>query len=107
MKRSKLVVLLMLLTLAFSWFVSVGVVFAENPWDADGPGQAGSSDTSSSPTTNIRPIGDILLHPDGLDVFRGWLLQVYFRVHVQKPAVAAPAIVGGGEKGQMTNTSRR
>lgn len=101
MKRSKLVVFLMLLSLAFSWFVSVGVVSAENPWDADSPGSTGSSDTSSAPTTDIRP-GD---SGSGFDAFYDWLVQVFVAVYFQATNTTGVAKVDDGGKSQTTTTS--
>ena len=104
MNRSKLVVFLMLLSLAFSWFVSVGVVSAENPWDADSPGSTGSSDTSSAPTTDIRPGGD---SGDGFDAFYDWLVTVFVRVYFQATSYSNVAVADDGGKSQTIATSVR
>ena len=108
MKRSKLVVLLMLLSLAFSWFVSVGVVSAENPWDADSPGGPSSSDTTTSPTTDLRP-GGTNDSGDGFDAFQDWLVHVFFAVYMQTLGASPVSTVAAddGEKSQTTTSTVR
>ena len=108
MKRSKLVVFLMLLSLAFSWFVSVGVVSAENPWDADSPGAPGSSDTSAAPSSDIHS-GGTGTTGDGFDAFHDWLVQIVFMVYLQTIGQTNVSIdqSDDGGKSQNTTTSAR
>lgn len=105
MKRSKLVVLLLLLSLAFSSFVSVGVVSAENPWDADAPGSSGTSDTSAAPTTDIRPGSG---SGTGFDAFQSWLVQVYVRIYFQATSYTSVALASDdGGKSQTATPVRK
>jgi hypothetical protein len=110
MKRSKLVVFLMLLSLAFSWFVSVGVVSAENPWDADAPSSPGSSDTTTSPTTDLRPSDDGRDSAgSGFDAMQDWLVRMYIAVYFQTMGFNTMSTVTGddGGKSQTTTSSVR
>ena len=108
MKRSKLVVFLMLLSLAFSWFVWVGVASAENPWDADSPGTTSSSDTSTAPTADSGPADNGTVVGDGLDSFQHWLVQYLFMAYLQSIGISpAPAVASNGGKSQTTTTSVR
>jgi len=111
MKRSKLVVLMMLLSLAFSWFVSVGVVSAENPWDADAPGTPGSSDTSPSTTTEIRPSDpNNGTTGDGFDAFQDWFVRAYLTVYMQTKgftSVSTLVMEDGGSSQTSTASVRK
>lgn len=84
MRRSRLSVALVLLSLAFVCFISAPVLSVEDPWDVDGGGQGDTSgDSGASPDTTGVSDDPIFRNSDDGGFNPGWLGQLYIDLSYQ------------------------